>query len=289
MLKQTVLFTFAVAAFAVPLQTSISTSNDGSISFEALVERYRPLLNQAPSGNYAGTKDVLGQDINISVQILDDAHMNFGVSGTLSLSCPNETYTYNPPNVNVGLPGDCLEEVLAQDKITLESVVYNAASDSIDIKVKYLILTIEVNLVKVAEIVPARMEKFILPLPVLFDRYYNVFAARAPTGKYYGEKTVLFKTIKATVVILSDSTFSFTGTGPVSFSCASEHFSYSDSGITLPDFNNAGDCLHSQLNSQGMTLKSFAYDSAADQIRVTVNKIVDITLVLSHQGVVMIQ
>jgi len=109
---------------------------------------------QAPSGTYTGTKSELGADVKATITIDDTSHADIDVEvtgiTTISVKCPKEDYTLSGTSVNLpnqNKPGDCLHDHLQKDSASINSVTYDASSDSITISV-HKILNIDVKLTK---------------------------------------------------------------------------------------------------------------------------------------------
>ena len=168
----------------------VATGDNYSLPIDVLVDRYYNVFSfQDPSGTYYGTKSVVGQNIDITVDILDSTHVHFTVAGAIKIECPSVYFSYVAPNLIVGQPGDCLETALAANKVSIDSIVYDPTADDVDVKVKYSIVTISITLAKktaTAVVVPAKNSEFILPMSVLFDRSYNIFIRASPAGTYQG-------------------------------------------------------------------------------------------------------
>jgi len=109
-----------------------------------------------------------------------------------------------------------------------------------------------------------------------------------PAGTYHGAKTILGETIDATVKIDDASKMDLTIKGAVSISCAGEGYKYDgSSAITLPGMKTAGDCVYEALQGEPVSIKSIAYDTSADQIKVTAKYTfvsVSVTLTKQAQG-----
>jgi alpha-galactosidase len=108
----------------------------------------------APSGTYSGTKSELGADVKATITIDDTSHADIDVEvtgiTTISVKCPKEDYTLSGTSVNLpnqDKPGDCLHDNLQKDGASINSVTYDASSDSITISV-HKVLNIEVKLTK---------------------------------------------------------------------------------------------------------------------------------------------
>ena len=114
------------------------------------------------------------------------------------------------------------------------------------------------------------------PAEVAAEEWFAAAAApsAAPSGTYTGSKSVLGKSITATLKIDTATTFDLGITGAATLSCANEAYSYSagSSSLQLPNIAKTGDCIHDALAKQSASIKSITYDAGADTISVTVKK-----------------
>lgn len=113
----------------------------------------------------------------------------------------------------------------------------------------------------------------------------------APSGTYIGTKEILGMKVNGKITINSATTADIDVEAPdagISVNCPSEGYHMDSSGhVTLDNINKAGDCVHDNLQKDGLKLQSVDYDANHDQITLVIKKaIIKITMVLSHQGVV---
>jgi hypothetical protein len=104
-----------------------------------------------PSGFYSGSKSLFGETINAVVNLKTATTLDFGISGDFTLDCKDEAYTVSGSNVqitNIGVSGDCAHDALTENKITLKSIVYDSAADTITVSVKYSIANVDIVLTK---------------------------------------------------------------------------------------------------------------------------------------------
>jgi len=281
----------ALAFIAVVAAGPLVVETD-SLPIATLFDRYyKDFVGRDPAGQYEGTKTILGQTIKADVTFEAGNTVRFTVSGAVAIDCDKVAYTYSAPNLVLDQSNKCIHDAESQLNVEILGSTYDAAADTITAKLKYSVLTITIVLSHKAvdEVEAEPLDHYVLPMPVLFDRYYNVFMQANPAGKYQATKTVLGQTVTCTIVIASSSVFSFEVTGPVSISCLSEEYVYDPSTgtITLPKLSDPNDCLNKTLASQGVKLNSFSYDAAADVIHVSVKySILTINLDLTHQGVI---
>ena len=104
-----------------------------------------------PSGFYSGSKSLFGETINAVVNLKTATTLDFGISGDFTLDCKDEAYTVSGSSVqitNIGVAGDCAHDALTENKITLKSIVYDSAADTITVSVKYSIANVDIVLTK---------------------------------------------------------------------------------------------------------------------------------------------
>jgi len=211
------------------------------------------------SGEYSGTKTILGQTITVTVTVLEDMKVDFSLTGPITIDCENEDYTIASDGTisltNINTSGDCLHDALASSDVTLKGIKYSSDSDSITASVKYSFFTETLTLSKVSA-----TQKVYLPL-----------VTTAPDGEYSGTKKILGETITASVTFGDDLTLNFDLTGPLTIDCTNEAYTIaSDGTISVTDINTAGDCLHDALASNDVTLKGIKYATDSDTITVSV-------------------
>lgn len=113
---------------------------------------------QAPSGSYAGSKDILGVTINGNIKIDSATAFDLGITGAATINCANEAYTYADGKVDVtnqGTSGDCVHDALKKNGIELKSIEYDAGKDEITVNVKKSIIGISLTLKHDAVAVPS--------------------------------------------------------------------------------------------------------------------------------------
>lgn len=282
-----------ILSISLAICVAAPTTSQGVIStddlpIDVLVDRYYHMFASAkPEGTYHGTKDILGETIDATVVIETDSAFDFHLKGVLALDCDNEAYSY--ANNVISLPnldksGDCVHDALAANKVTLEKITYDPTSNEITIVAKYSVLEIKI-LLKHVDSVPEQTYQFIVPISVLFPRYYNVFMQQSPKGKYSGTKIVLGQTVTTTLTVLNDTDFSFTVTGPVKITCDDEVYKYTSPNIVVSNIDKGGDCLHDALAAQHATLGSLTYDAPSDTIHASLKvMVITISLDLTHQA-----
>jgi len=289
-----VILALAVALVAAtPAPTNprqVIISNQIELPLSVLVDRYYHVFSlQNPTGSYAGSKTILGQNIDASLTIESDSTIKFTISGAISVDCDGEAYSYNAPNLefpNAGKSGDCLHDALEANGVSLVSTVYDSTSDTVTSKVKFGILSIALTLNKVKSVPVFPTQVYVLPMSELYSRYFKVFMEGRPDGEYVGTKSILGQQVVSTISVDSDSVFNFTVAGPVSIDCTNEAYKFSSDGsISLPNIDTAGDCLHDTLATQHVSLTSFSFDQAANEIHITVKySFISITLDLAHKA-----
>ena len=235
----------------------------------------------APSGTYTGSKSVLGKSITATLKIDGATAFDLGITGAATLSCANEAYSYNAGSSSLQLPniaktGDCIHDALAKQSASIKSITYDAGADTISVTVKKSFLSLVLVLTKTAE-GEVEVAASSLALPgVAAEEWFAAAAApsAAPSGTYTGSKSVLGKSITATLKIDGATAFDLGITGAATLSCANEAYSYNagSSSLQLPNIAKTGDCIHDALAKQSASIKSITYDAGADTISVTVKK-----------------
>ncbi|GMI02426.1 hypothetical protein TrVE_jg2891 [Triparma verrucosa] len=224
----------------------------------------------APSGEYSGSKTVLGQSINAKISATSDTSMDLSISGVIELSCSDEAYHMSGADIlidNIAQAGDCAHDALEENSVTLEKSVYDEAADTITVSVKYSVMSIDLVLTKGSS-------NFVIALPADL--------ATTPSGAYSGSKTVLGQTINAMVSANTDTSMDLSISGVISLSCTDEAYHLDGSDIVVDNIAQAGDCAHDALEENGVTLKGVTYDESSDTITVSVKySVMSIDLVLT--------
>ena len=73
----------------------------------------------SPSGNYSGSKTVLGETINAAISVTSDSLMDLSISGVIDLACTDEKYTLNGAEIDlddIGVSGDCAHDALEENR-----------------------------------------------------------------------------------------------------------------------------------------------------------------------------
>ena len=73
----------------------------------------------APSGEYSGSKTVLGQSINAKISATSDTSMDLSISGVIELSCSDEAYHISGAEIlidNIAQAGDCAHDALEENR-----------------------------------------------------------------------------------------------------------------------------------------------------------------------------
>jgi len=103
-----------------------------------------------PSGTYQGSLSILGEHVSATVSIVDTTHMNFKITGAVTVDCENEVYSYSSGDVNIPgatKSGDCVHDALSSNSATLKSITYDDSADTISVKV-HKILDVTLKLTK---------------------------------------------------------------------------------------------------------------------------------------------
>jgi hypothetical protein len=107
------------------------------------------LFGGVPSGSYCGSKTILGETIGAVVNFQDAQFLDFAISGDFALDCHNEAYSQSGADIllrDIGVSGDCAHDALSENKITLQHITYDSASNTIDVSVKYSVLKLSIPL-----------------------------------------------------------------------------------------------------------------------------------------------
>jgi len=99
---------------------------------------------------------------------------------------------------------------------------------------------------------------------------------------------VLGNKVTASIDIVDDShadiDITVKGIVNVNINCKSEEYVLSGSKVTLPGIGNADDCIGKDLKENGVDLKSITYDSGKNSIEISVHKIINIVITLTHKS-----
>jgi len=107
-----------------------------------------------------------------------------------------------------------------------------------------------------------------------------------PSGKYSGSKTVLGLGIHMELTLKSTTTFDFEMTGAETISCPNEAYTYDGkTGVTLPNMDKPGDCVHDKLDGTPASLGSIVYDNVNDKVVVQAKyAFVTLSVELTHES-----
>ena len=106
-------------------------------------------ISTQPLGSYVGSKTVFGETIGAAVNVRDGQIMDFSITGAFVVNCADEAYVMNENEIlmtDIGLVGDCAHDALADNGVTLTSIVYDGTNDQITVSVKYSIAKIDMVL-----------------------------------------------------------------------------------------------------------------------------------------------
>ena len=106
-------------------------------------------LAQSPTGTYCGSKTVFGETVNGVVRFKSTEFLDFVISGDFTIDCSDEYYSVDGSNVvlrDIGLVGDCTHDALTDNKITLDTITYDAFSNKLDVSVKYSVAKLDIEL-----------------------------------------------------------------------------------------------------------------------------------------------
>ena len=110
-----------------------------------------------PTGSYAGSKTIAGQTVQCNVNVIDENTMDLSIGGIISLTCPEEAYHMTGDSIFVdgaSTAGNCVHDALADNKVTLKSIVFTESSDQIVVSVKYSVMNIDIILTKGGLVLP---------------------------------------------------------------------------------------------------------------------------------------
>ena len=106
-------------------------------------------ISQSPVGKYCGSKTVFGETINGVVTFKSTETLDFAISGDFTINCTDEYYSLSDSKIilrDIDVDGDCTHDALADNKITLDSITYDSATNTIDVAVKYSIAKLDIKL-----------------------------------------------------------------------------------------------------------------------------------------------
>jgi len=227
----------------------------------------------APTGTYTGSKTVLGESINAKVTITSENTLDLTIAGAFALECDLEKFHLDGATVeldDIGNADDCIAKTLAEESVTLKTIVFDEKADTVTVSVKYSVLNLDLVLTKDG-----------------LDFDFTELLATTPTGIYAGSKTVLGETINAQVTIESATSLEFTISGLIDIDCIGEEYTMSGSDISITHITESGDCAHDALADNSVTLKGITYNDSSDEITVSVKySVMSIDLTLSKTGAI---
>jgi len=106
-------------------------------------------LYSSPTGTYCGSKTVFGETINGKVRFKSPELLDFAISGDFAINCVDEYYVLDGSHIilrDIGVVGDCTHDALSDNKITLDSIMYDSSANQINVAVKYSIAKIDILL-----------------------------------------------------------------------------------------------------------------------------------------------
>lgn len=106
-------------------------------------------LYSSPTGTYCGSKTVFGETINGQVRFKSPELLDFAISGDFTINCADEYYVLDGSQIilrDIGVVGDCTHDALSDNKITLDSIMYDSSANQINVSVKYSIAKIDILL-----------------------------------------------------------------------------------------------------------------------------------------------
>lgn len=222
-----------------------------------------PLVLQAgigadvPSGKYVGSKSVLGEKVDATINFESSSALELTIAGAISLDC-TEDYTYSAPNIkltNAGTAGDCVHDELSKEHASLDSSTYDSGSDQITVVVKVSFLKVTLVLSKASDSVPITPWTRRLSLTEAAERYSSVFAVQQPEGVY----TFAREGTSITATFTSSAFDMTTVVDGNSSDCLDAQYRLSGDRIML----GASHC-----NFNGVAAHTVTYDPFADTITV---------------------
>lgn len=144
------------------------------------------LGGSGPAGKYAGSKSVLGEKVQATLDFTNTSSLVLTITGAISLSC-QEDYTYSDPTItltNAGTSGDCVHDELEKEHASLGDVTYDSGSNQITVKVKISFLTVSFVLDSSSSLHFTEEPACRLSLHQAVERYGTVFSTQQPDGSY---------------------------------------------------------------------------------------------------------
>jgi len=260
-------------------KNEVTVNIDAMLKIKLVLKKVDTLaLEASPSGEYSGTKTVLGESFTATMKFstTTDGTVEFTIAGPVALDCTSEPYTYASGTIsltNLGNDDDCVKSDLDKYSAKLKSLSYDEGSDKITASVKYSILTIDLEMDKVSgEMVVKAVEANL---------------GGAPAGEYKGTKTILGDSITADMKFSTtgDGTVEFTITGPITLDCKNEAYTYSSGTISLTNIGSSDDCVAKAMSANHVTLKSLTYDESSDTVTADVKySFLDVKLTMNKQS-----
>ena len=103
----------------------------------------------SPSGKYVGSKTIFGETIGASVSFRDSNTLDFAITGAFELNCAGEPYALSGNEIvllDIHEAGDCANDALADNGVTLNDIVYDGTNNKITVSVKYSVAKIDLVL-----------------------------------------------------------------------------------------------------------------------------------------------
>jgi C1A family cysteine protease len=110
-------------------------------------------LAATPTGEYKGSKSILGVQINADLNVKSATSMDFSISGAVSISCSAETYAYDGSSTitipGMSTAGDCVHDAIAQEPgLSIKSITYDSSADTITVEAKESFIGVSIVLSK---------------------------------------------------------------------------------------------------------------------------------------------
>eukprot|EP00301_Raphidiophrys_heterophryoidea_P008952 c13247_g1_i1.p1 GENE.c13247_g1_i1~~c13247_g1_i1.p1 ORF type:complete len:557 (-),score=154.31 c13247_g1_i1:122-1792(-) len=250
-------------------------------------EKFSSYALKNPSGTYVADQNIFGLEITSTIVIGSD-EFNFEIASPISVTCPDEAYTIDGSEIvitNFNQPGDCMGGLSQQWDVTLSKLTFDDVANTVTAAVSFAGLPITLTYTQSHGVVVSKAK----PMFSAKEDMLSAIQTRArtaladPAGEYKGSKSVMGQTVDTVLVINSDGTLNFQVSGVVSINCNEEAFTFANNDIAITNINNNGDCVHDALSTNHVTLKEIAFNSASNEVTVTLKySVVSIVLPLEH-------
>jgi len=132
------------------ISVTIVATKQSSDAMLPAVQAAPVLAAELPSKHYSGTKSIMGYHIKVDMKSAGEGFFALSVTGSPggNVNCPKEAYTLDGttldmPNFNTA--GDCAHDQFKAAKLKFKGATYDAASDTITLKSKYLFIGVTIH------------------------------------------------------------------------------------------------------------------------------------------------